>query len=50
MNEEMMKKMAEPVDPKYPDGLLEIAEMLTFLPENMRVFMMENFAKNISKI
>lgn len=50
MNEEMMKVMSEPVNPNFPDGAKEIAELLTFLPEEMRMVMVLTFAKNICKM
>lgn len=50
MDEEIMKKMAEPVNPKYPEGEKEVADLLTFLPENIRMYMVMNFAKNICKM
>lgn len=50
MNEEMMKKMAESVNPNFPEGAQEIAELLTFLPEQIRMYMVMNFSKNICKM
>lgn len=50
MNEEMMKIMAESVNPNFPEGAKEIAELLTFLPENIRLYMVMNFSKNICKM
>lgn len=50
MNEEMMEIMAEPVNPNFPEGAKEIAALLTFLPEEMRMYMTLTFSKNICKI
>lgn len=43
MDENMMMKMAEELSPDLNTAVQEIAELLTFLPEEMRVPMAMNF-------
>ena len=50
MSEIAKNVMEEMVNPAYPEGLKEIADMLTFLPEEMRVVMAATFVKNICKM
>lgn len=37
MDEKNLEVMMEPISDEYPKGLEEIAELLTFLPKEMRL-------------
>ena len=39
--------MSEKINPNHPEGAKEVAELLTFLPEEQREMMVNTFAKNM---
>ncbi len=43
MNENMMKVMMEEFSEDYETGIHELADLLTFLPEEMRLAMAKTF-------
>jgi len=48
MDEAMMKMMAEELSPDLDTAVQEIAQLLTFLPEEMRTPLVRNFLTTAS--